>query len=54
MEFRMGRIPIALRQTLGDALNSGVWDRRYGEWRTKPHFEGSLRLIVSMLPDREQ
>ena len=34
-------------QTLGDDLKSGTWDRKYGEWRTKPCFEGSLRLIVS-------
>ena len=34
-------------QTLGDDLESGAWDRKYGEWRTKPYFEGSLRLIVS-------
>ena len=33
-------------QTLGDDLKSGAWDRKYGEWRTKPYFEGSLRLIV--------
>jgi hypothetical protein len=34
-------------QTLGEDLKSGAWDRKYGEWRRKPHFEGSLRLIVS-------
>ena len=34
-------------QTLGDDLKSGTWDRKYGAWRTKPSFEGSLRLIVS-------
>lgn len=34
-------------KTLGDDLKSGAWDRQYGEWRTKPYFEGSLRLIVS-------
>lgn len=28
-------------------LDSGEWDRRYGEWRTIPEFEGSLRLILS-------
>jgi SAM-dependent methyltransferase len=32
---------------LGDDLKSRVWDQQYGEWRTKPYFEGSLRLIVS-------
>ena len=34
-------------QTLGDDLKSGTWDRKYGEWRKKPYFEGSLRLIIS-------
>lgn len=33
-------------QTLGDDLKSGAWDKRYGQWRSKPYFEGSLRLIV--------
>jgi len=28
-------------------LESGVWDERYGRWRTMPQFEGSLRLIVA-------
>jgi hypothetical protein len=32
-------------------LESGEWDRRFGEWRTRPYFEGSLRLIVG-LPGR--
>lgn len=32
---------------LGDDLKSGAWDQKYGEWRTRPHFEGSLRLIIS-------
>ena len=34
-------------KTLGDDLRSGAWDRKYGEWRTKPQYEGSLSLIVS-------
>ena len=34
-------------KTLGDDLQSGAWDERYGKWRKQPHFEGSLRLIVS-------
>jgi SAM-dependent methyltransferase len=34
-------------KALGDDLTSGAWDRKFGEWRTKPYFEGSLRLIVS-------
>ncbi|HEX9999268.1 MAG TPA: MerR family transcriptional regulator [Actinoplanes sp.] len=27
-------------------LDSGVWDTRYGHFRTQPQFAGSLRLIV--------
>lgn len=34
-------------ETLADDLRSGTWDREYGEWRTRPSFEGALRLIVS-------
>jgi ubiquinone/menaquinone biosynthesis C-methylase UbiE len=34
-------------QALSDDLKSGTWDRKYGDWRSRPHFEGSLRLIVS-------
>ena len=34
-------------RTLRGELASGEWDRKYGEWRKKPFFEGSLRLIVS-------
>jgi SAM-dependent methyltransferase len=33
--------------TLADDLQSGTWDKRYGQWRDKPFYEGSLRLIVS-------
>lgn len=29
-------------------LESGAWDRRFGDLRTLPVFEGSLRLIVGM------
>lgn len=36
--------------TLRDDLDTGRWDERYGRWRTTPHFEGSLRLIVAQ-PD---
>ncbi len=36
-------------QTLGGDLKSGEWDRRFGNWRTMPLFEGSLRMIVSKL-----
>lgn len=34
-------------KTLRGDLESGVWDQRYGKWRTQPFYEGSLRLIVS-------
>ena len=37
-------------ERLGADLASGEWDRRHGEWRTKPFFEGSLRGIVSRPP----
>jgi SAM-dependent methyltransferase len=33
-------------QRLGDDLASGAWDRKFGQWRRQPYFEGSLRLIV--------
>jgi SAM-dependent methyltransferase len=31
---------------LGDDLKSGAWDKQYGEFRKKPWFEGSLRLVA--------
>jgi len=34
-------------ETLRADLESGAWDRRYGQWRTKPSYDGSLRLVVS-------
>jgi len=34
---------------LGDDLQSGAWEKRYGHWRKQPFFEGSMRLIVSHL-----
>ncbi len=34
--------------TLRADLESGAWDRRFAEWRTRPYFEGSLRLIVGL------
>ncbi len=34
-------------ERLGAELASGEWDRKHGEWRTRPFFEGSLRGIVS-------
>lgn len=33
---------------LGDELASGAWDAKYGDLRTQPEFEGSLRLIVGL------
>jgi hypothetical protein len=39
-------------ERLGADLGSGAWDRKYGEWRKMPFFEGSLRLIVSSPGDR--
>lgn len=37
-------------QKLRDDLQSGEWDRRFGEWRTRPVFDGSLRLLVGRPP----
>jgi hypothetical protein len=34
-------------KALGDDLKDGTWDRKFGEWRAKPFFDGSLRLIVN-------
>jgi len=31
---------------LRDDLDSGRWDQTYADWRTRPHFHGSLRLIT--------
>jgi SAM-dependent methyltransferase len=39
-------------KTLGGDLQSGAWEKRYGQWRQKPCFEGSLRLIISHLVGR--
>ena len=32
---------------LGNDIASGAWEKKYGEWRQKPFFEGSMRLVVS-------
>jgi Methyltransferase domain len=32
---------------LGDDIETGVWDRKHGELRTQPSYDGSLRLIVA-------
>jgi SAM-dependent methyltransferase len=34
-------------QKLGEDLENGAWEKRYGQWRRQPCFKGSLRLIVS-------
>ena len=31
--------------SLGSDLRSGVWEERYGAWRSRPAFKGALRLI---------
>ena len=54
VEFRAGRRSVAFVKTLGDDLKSGAWDRKYGEWRERPYFEGSLRLIVSNAAGRSR
>ena len=28
-------------------LNSGTWDARFGELRTRPSFKGALRLVAA-------
>lgn len=50
------RIATLIHAALGDArtvLNVGPepvptsrWDQTYAEWRTQPHFNGSLRLVT--------
>jgi ubiquinone/menaquinone biosynthesis C-methylase UbiE len=34
-------------QKLSDDLRTGRWDEQFGEWRSRPFFKGSLRMIVS-------
>jgi SAM-dependent methyltransferase len=34
-------------QALSADLTSGLWDAHYGAWRTRPTYDGSLRLIVA-------
>ena len=41
-------------ETLGRDLRSGEWDERYGRWRNKPFFEGSLRLVVNHRRDTKE
>lgn len=35
------------RASLARDLATGAWDAKHGEWRRKPFYEGSLRLVVS-------
>jgi SAM-dependent methyltransferase len=28
-------------------LSSGVWDRRYGAWRRRTHYDGAVRILVA-------
>jgi SAM-dependent methyltransferase len=35
---------------LGADLESGAWDARYGDLRSRPEFVGSLRLVVGLAP----
>ncbi len=37
-------------QQLRADLDSGTWDRRHGPLRTRPTFDGSLRLVVGRAP----
>ncbi|HTO54551.1 MAG TPA: methyltransferase domain-containing protein [Myxococcota bacterium] len=39
------RVEAAVARLRAD-LESGAWDARYGEWRRRPEFEGSGRLII--------
>lgn len=32
---------------LASDLKTGVWDKKYGHYRTQPYYEGAIRLIVS-------
>lgn len=34
-------------KALSDELETGEWDKKYGEFRTKPYFTGALRLIAA-------
>jgi SAM-dependent methyltransferase len=37
-----------LVQALSDDLQSGAWDQKYGEFRTKANFTCALRLIIAL------
>jgi ubiquinone/menaquinone biosynthesis C-methylase UbiE len=44
--FVEGKIQGRFTKALSEDLHSGRWDERYGEYRRRPSFDGSLRLIV--------
>jgi SAM-dependent methyltransferase len=44
--FVDGAAEARFADTLAADLESGAWDRDFGEWRHRPVFEGALRLIV--------
>jgi hypothetical protein len=48
--FVDGQVEERFVKALGEDLQSGAWDKKYGKWRQQPFFEGSLRLIVSRPP----
>ncbi len=33
-------------------LDSGAWDARHGQLRTRPYFRGSLRLVSQRMSSR--
>jgi hypothetical protein len=34
-------------KALSDDLDSGEWDKKFGEFRTKLYFTGALRLVIA-------
>jgi hypothetical protein len=36
-----------LVKALSDDLDSGEWDKKFGEFRTKLYFTGALRLVIA-------
>jgi hypothetical protein len=45
--FVTEEVQLRVVKRLSDDLQTGNWEQKFGEWRMKPFFEGSLRLIVS-------
>lgn len=43
-------VPVRFITQLRADLQSGRWDARFGSWRTRPQFVGSLRLVVGGRP----